>query len=185
MGLTGEQTDKMIQFQDLTGIEDLTICRDVLQRHQWNLEVAVHEQLNIREGRPSMFAIESRPLTVFNDHSAQHIFYSPPSDGSASGLRGIFRSIVNFFMSICYNTVVTLFQIGLRFIRPDEGRCKYCFICLHKLSKKFNFTLNTVKRIPNYLIEYFVDTGYWNLVDHCLFYKYIMFSFIVSKIFLF
>lgn len=122
MGLTGEQTDKMIQFQELTGIEDLTICRDVLQRHQWNLEVAVHEQLNIREGRPSMFAIESRPLTVFNDHSAQHIFYSPPSDGSASGLRGIFRSIINFFMSICYNTAVTLFQIGLRFIRPDEGR---------------------------------------------------------------
>lgn len=28
-------------FQDLTRIEDLSICRDVLQRHNWNLEVAV------------------------------------------------------------------------------------------------------------------------------------------------
>lgn len=127
MGLTTEQTDKIIQFQDLTGIEDMTICRDVLQRHQWDLEVAVQEQLNIREGRPSMFATESRAPAVVNDHIGQHIFYSPPSDGSASGLRGFFRSIINFFVSICYNTVVTLFQIGVRFIRPDERRCKFFF----------------------------------------------------------
>lgn len=39
MGLTHEQTDKILQFQDLTGIEDMSICRDVLQRHQWDLEV--------------------------------------------------------------------------------------------------------------------------------------------------
>lgn len=39
MGLTQEQTDKILQFQDLTGIEDMSICRDVLQRHQWDLEV--------------------------------------------------------------------------------------------------------------------------------------------------
>lgn len=38
-GLTNEQTDKVLQFQDLTGIEDMNICRDVLMRHQWDLEV--------------------------------------------------------------------------------------------------------------------------------------------------
>ncbi|KAF5302632.1 hypothetical protein FQR65_LT19088 [Abscondita terminalis] len=48
-GLTTEQTEKVLQFNDLTGIDDISICRDVLQRHQWNLEVAVQEQLNIRE----------------------------------------------------------------------------------------------------------------------------------------
>lgn len=41
MGLTHEQTDKILQFQDLTGIEDMSICRDVLQRHQWDLEVII------------------------------------------------------------------------------------------------------------------------------------------------
>lgn len=41
MGLTQEQTDKILQFQDLTGIEDMSICRDVLQRHQWDLEVTL------------------------------------------------------------------------------------------------------------------------------------------------
>lgn len=39
LGLTSEQTIKILQFQDLTGIEDMTVCREVLQRHQWNLEV--------------------------------------------------------------------------------------------------------------------------------------------------
>lgn len=38
-GLTNEQTEKVIQFQDLTGIEDMSVCRDVLIRHQWDLEV--------------------------------------------------------------------------------------------------------------------------------------------------
>jgi len=33
--------DATNRFQDLTGIEDLSVCRDVLQRHNWNLEVAV------------------------------------------------------------------------------------------------------------------------------------------------
>lgn len=32
LGLTTDQTEKVLQFQDLTGIEDMTICRDVLQR---------------------------------------------------------------------------------------------------------------------------------------------------------
>lgn len=41
LGLTQEQTDKILQFQDLTGIEDMSICRDVLQRHQWDLEVTI------------------------------------------------------------------------------------------------------------------------------------------------
>lgn len=31
----------LIFSQDLTGIENLSVCRDVLQRHNWNLEVAV------------------------------------------------------------------------------------------------------------------------------------------------
>lgn len=127
LGLTSEQTDKILQFQDLTGIEDIAICRDVLQRHQWDLEVAVQEQLNMREGRPSMFATESRPPAVINDHAAQRVFYTPPSDGSASGLRGFFRSIINFFVTVCYNTVISLFLYGIRFIRPDERRGKFCF----------------------------------------------------------
>lgn len=39
LGLSTEQTVKLLQFQDLTGIDDLSVCRDVLHRHRWDLEV--------------------------------------------------------------------------------------------------------------------------------------------------
>ncbi|XP_018328989.1 FAS-associated factor 2 [Agrilus planipennis] len=120
LGLTGEQIDKIAQFQELSGIDDVSVCREVLQRHQWNVEVAIQEQLNIREGRPSVYASEARPPAVVSDHIGQHIFYSPPSDGSASGLRGFIRSILNFFWTVCYNTIVAFLQMGRRILRPDE-----------------------------------------------------------------
>lgn len=45
-GLTNEQTEKVLQFQDLTGIEDMSVCRDVLIRHQWDLEVSKNGIIN-------------------------------------------------------------------------------------------------------------------------------------------
>lgn len=128
LGLTGDQTEKVLQFQDLTGIEDMSVCRDVLQRHQWNLEVAVQEQLNIREGRPSVYATEARPPVVVSDHIGQHIFYTPPTDGSGSGLRGFIRHLLNFFWGFCYNTIVTIFNIGRRILGGDTRQCKSIFI---------------------------------------------------------
>nr|XP_022916877.1 FAS-associated factor 2 [Onthophagus taurus] len=120
MGLTPDQTDKVLQFQDLTGIEDMSVCRDVLQRHQWNLEVAVQEQLNIREGRPSVYATEARPPAVISDHLTQHIFFTPPTDGSGSGIRGFIRDIVGFFWSICYSTIFAIFSLGRRILRGND-----------------------------------------------------------------
>ncbi|KAE8748558.1 hypothetical protein FOCC_FOCC004734 [Frankliniella occidentalis] len=82
MGLSSEQTDKILQLQDLTGIEDVTICRDVLTRHNWDLEGAVLDQLNIRDGHPSVFASsETHAPTVVNEPMFQHMFFSPPSGG--------------------------------------------------------------------------------------------------------
>lgn len=116
MGLTGDQTEKVLQFQDLTGIEDMTICRDVLQRHQWNLEVAVQEQLNIREGRPSVYASESRPPAVVSDHLGQHIYYTPPTDGSGSGFKGLLKTVLGFFWNMCYSTIIAVLQISRRLL---------------------------------------------------------------------
>lgn len=125
LGLTSEQTEKVLQFQDLTGIEDISVCRDVLQRHHWNLEVAVQEQLNIREGRPSMYATEARPPIVVSDHLMQHIFYTPPTDGSGSGLRGFLTRIFNWLVSMCYTTIVTFVHIGYRLLGRDNRECKF------------------------------------------------------------
>ncbi|KAL6430818.1 hypothetical protein ACFW04_006972 [Cataglyphis niger] len=115
--LSGDQTEKVLQFQDLTGIEDLSICRDVLQRHNWNLEVAVQEQLNLYEGRPSMYAQDSRarPPQVVDDSSSRIYFSYPGSSGGGGGL-------LSYIFSMCYNIVSSilqlLFAIFRRNVRP-------------------------------------------------------------------
>lgn len=37
------QTEKVQQFQEITGIDDLNRCRDILIRNGWDLEVAMQE----------------------------------------------------------------------------------------------------------------------------------------------
>ncbi|KAH9639309.1 hypothetical protein HF086_012919 [Spodoptera exigua] len=121
MGLTHEQTDKILQFQDLTGIEDMSICRDVLQRHQWDLEVAIQEQLNIREGRPSVFATEARAPPVVHDHIAQQVFTDEAPEGPG-GVRGLFHYVVNLVVSVCYSTITSVLNLLLSFVRNDDRR---------------------------------------------------------------
>lgn len=116
-------------LQDFTGIDDMNVCRDVLSRHQWNLEVAIQEQLNIREGRPSVYATESeaRPPTVINDRFMQHIFTSSDTaqaegaDGGGGGgpwsILGLFRSLFR----ICYNALASNLMLLLNLFRtPDR-----------------------------------------------------------------
>ena len=45
--LTTEEIEKMIQLQDLTGIDDLQICRALLESKEWDLEATAREHLNI------------------------------------------------------------------------------------------------------------------------------------------
>ncbi|KAK9301245.1 hypothetical protein QLX08_006326 [Tetragonisca angustula] len=113
-GFSSDQTEKILQFQDLTGIEDLSICRDVLQRHNWNLEVAVQEQLNLYEGRPSMYAQDSRsrPPQVVDDSSSRIYFhYSGSPNGRGSYLWYIF--------SFCYERVISILQLLLSIFRRN------------------------------------------------------------------
>ncbi|XP_020283243.1 FAS-associated factor 2-A isoform X2 [Pseudomyrmex gracilis] len=111
--LSADQTEKVLQFQDLTGIEDLSVCRDVLQRHNWNLEVAVQEQLNLYEGRPSMYAQDShaRPPQVVDDSS--RIYFSYP--GSSGGGGGI----LSYIFSMCYNIVSSILQLLFAIFRRN------------------------------------------------------------------
>ncbi|CAH0564151.1 unnamed protein product [Brassicogethes aeneus] len=184
LGLTTEQTEKVLQFQDLTGIEDMTVCRDVLQRHQWNLEVAVQEQLNIREGRPSVYATETRPPAVVSDHLAvQHVYYAPPTDGSAGGVGGLVRAVVGLLWNMCYSTIMTLLQITRRmlgleyrprtdpveevmdFIRTYEDR----YTSVHPVFYRGTFSqaLNDAKRELRFLLVYLHDDASRDTEQFC------------------
>jgi len=43
--ISPHQTEKLIQFQDLTGIEDMGQCKELLKSNNWDLEVSVQHHL--------------------------------------------------------------------------------------------------------------------------------------------
>uniref|UniRef100_T1HYR7 UAS domain-containing protein n=4 Tax=Rhodnius TaxID=13248 RepID=T1HYR7_RHOPR len=118
MDLSPDQTEKILQFQDLTGIDNLAVCRDALQRHSWDLEVAVQDQLNISEGRPSVFASENSPPAVVNDGIIQHVFYSPPT-GRWGGPFGYF---ISFVFQFCYNTFSSILRLAISIFWREPRR---------------------------------------------------------------
>lgn len=86
--------------------------------------MAIQEQLNIREGRPSVFATEARAPPVVHDHVAQQVFTDEPPEGPG-GVSGLLRYMVNLVVSVCYNTITSLLNLLLSFVRNDERRCEF------------------------------------------------------------
>lgn len=124
--MSNEQTEKVLQFQDITGLDDINVCRDILIRHQWDLEVAFQEHLNIREGRPSAYATESRAPQVVNDRFLQHVFYAQrgPSAPVPSGIGGVIGFVVNYVFNFCYSTLSSIVTAFLNLFK-DRERSKY------------------------------------------------------------
>lgn len=132
-GLSIEQTDKVLQLQDVIGIEDIGICRDILTRHQWDLEVAIQEQLNLREGRPSLYvsSVENREPQVINDGHLQRVFVNSRSPVPVPGFTGIVGFIFNYFFSVCYNTFSSILSVFREIMRGNEPGT---FVCLFVVS---------------------------------------------------
>ncbi|CAD6999595.1 unnamed protein product [Ceratitis capitata] len=130
-GMTNEQTEKVLQFQDITGIEDMNICRDVLIRHQWDLEIAFQEQMNIREGIPTTYAAsrDVRAPAVLDDRFLQQVFSATmPGGRSARGglgpvprsITGIIGYVINMVFQYCYSTFASVLSTLLNMGRNDE-----------------------------------------------------------------
>lgn len=122
-GLTADQTEKVLQFQDLIGIDDIVACRDILSRHQWDLEVAIQEQLNLREGRPSVFASSipnDREPQVINDRYLQRIFVNNRDPVPSTGFTGFLGFIVNYVFNVCYSTLSSILTLVRDLLRGNE-----------------------------------------------------------------
>ena len=48
--LSPHQMDLLVQLQDITGIEDLNVCRALLESKNWDLESVAREQLGMGGG---------------------------------------------------------------------------------------------------------------------------------------
>ncbi|XP_038052576.1 FAS-associated factor 2-like [Patiria miniata] len=124
--ITTEQTEKLIQFQDLTGNEDTDECRSILQRHNWNIETAVQDTLNVSEGRPTVFdtpssRIEPPPPEVNTHSSDQRIYTVQRAHQRPSLLQWGYWAILFPFRFVTF-TLWDILQWVLRFFRPDPRR---------------------------------------------------------------
>lgn len=124
--LTIEQTEQLLHFQELTGIEDINICREILIRNHWNLEIAFAERERMNEGVPSLFASsqDSRAPAVLNDRFLQHIFISNRSNSGVAagsgGVFGLFSYVVNSLIHWCYSTLSSFVQTLLSVFTERE-----------------------------------------------------------------
>ncbi|XP_028669561.1 FAS-associated factor 2 [Erpetoichthys calabaricus] len=116
--LSQEQTEKLLQFQDLTGIESMEQCRRAMEQHNWNIEAAVQDRLNEQEGVPTVFnPPPSRPLQV---NTADNRVYSYiVSRPQPRGLLGWGYYLIMLPFRFTYYTLLDIFRFALRFIRPD------------------------------------------------------------------
>ncbi|CAG2203937.1 FAF2 [Mytilus edulis] len=121
--ISPEQTEKIIQFQDMTGIDDLDRCQQILQQHEWNIETAVQDTFNEQEGVPSVYSQpppEPRTPPVNIQPSDQRVFTV-----ASRRPQGIFQWTY-FFMAFPFRFVYTTFTDILTFIwslfRQDPRR---------------------------------------------------------------
>ncbi|EDW77267.1 uncharacterized protein Dwil_GK18177 [Drosophila willistoni] len=161
-GLTNEQTEKVLQFQDLTGIDDMNRCRDVLIRHSWDIEVAFQEHLNIREGRPTMFAASTdvRAPTVINDRFLQQVFSANmpggrtisrvgPAGPVPRNFTGFVGYVINFVFQYFYSTFSSIVSAFVNFGGGNEQR-----IVTDPLGDVMKFIREYYERYPEHPVFY-------------------------------
>lgn len=124
------------------------------------MKVAVQEQMNIREGRPSSFvgSRDVRAPAVINDRFLQQVFsVTMPGGRSVTrsmpgptprGITGILSYIFNMVFQYCYSTISSILSV---FLGGNEERSKriyklvhFCFFYLHI----FKFLLFQLLQIP-------------------------------------
>jgi FAS-associated factor 2 len=124
--LTNEETEKVIQFQQLTAIEDIAVVRDILIRNNWNLEIAFRERERLNEGNPAT-SQDVRAPAVINDRFLQHIFVSNNRNNNSngpSGVFGLFSYVVNSLINWCCSTLSSFIQTLLS-IFTERERSKF------------------------------------------------------------
>lgn len=155
--LTAEQSEKVLQLHDLIGIDDLLTCRDILTRHQWDLEVAIQEQLNLREGRPSIFASASdaREPDVINDRYLQRVFFSNRSPVPPAGLPGFLGFIVNYVFNFCYSTLSNILNTIRDLLRSNErSKCSRAFRPVVQRLTPFPVVTDPLADVMNFIQEF-------------------------------
>ncbi|CAB4069906.1 FAF2 [Lepeophtheirus salmonis] len=112
--LSLEQTDKLATLQDMTGIDDLNICRALLSSNNWDLEATAREQLNI----PPMMRDEE-DHDIYRSRSNANNANLPPRNGlneSSSSSPPSPSSTTSIVLSYGYSFLLFPFRFVYRVI---------------------------------------------------------------------
>lgn len=128
--LTDVEMEKLVQLQDLTGIDDLQICRALLESKNWDLEATAREHLNFPE--PSSILQRSVPMPTAPEEApnARHIMRRPPREGPPRESRLVPRGHTVFSWAmylftlpfrLTYRTVFGAFDLVLSILGLSSG----------------------------------------------------------------
>uniref|UniRef100_A0A673JKX4 FAS-associated factor 2 n=1 Tax=Sinocyclocheilus rhinocerous TaxID=307959 RepID=A0A673JKX4_9TELE len=181
--LSQAQTEKLLQFQDLTGLESMDQCRRTLEQHNWNIEAAVQDRLNEQEGVPSVFnPPPARPLQVnTTDHRVYSYIVSRPQPRVRRSF-GVYVMLTS--ISIEVFSSLKFFRFTLRFVRPDpRGRVTDpvgdVMSFIHSFEEKYGRShpvfyqgtysqaLNDAKRELRYLLVYLHGDDHQDTDEFC------------------
>lgn len=118
--ITSDQTEKLLQFQDLTRIDDFDRCRELLQTHNWNIEAAVQSRFreSDEDDEESIHRnhVEAR-MPVVNLHPVDQrvfTFVRRPV-----GIMGWGYWVISFPFQFIYSKFLSLLRFAYRLLRPD------------------------------------------------------------------
>lgn len=104
----------------------MSVCRDVLVRHHWDLEASVQDQLNMKEGRPSVFATETNSPVVVSDVARPDVFLperrNEPWPWYYGGPFGFATSLIFKFF---YDAFTSIIRLARSFLWPPRRYRKY------------------------------------------------------------
>lgn len=151
--LTQEQTEKLLQFQDLTGIESMDQCCHTLEQHNWNIEVAEQDSLDEQKSVWSVFnPPPSLPLQV--NTADPRIYSYVVSRPQPRGLLGWGYYLIMLPFRFTYYTILDIFRYVpldlcvsriVRLQSSNLGQNK--FYALSMLTCQFVMRLNTLPEL--------------------------------------
>ena len=129
--LSSEKTEMLLQFQDLTGIDSMGRCKELLESYNWNLEMAVQDQFNQNEGRAPVIQHSgqfqspqdqvrelTRPIAVNIFHPNQRIYYASAIRRPVNWITWL-KWLFAFPFRFTFSTVFDVFVFFYRFFVPD------------------------------------------------------------------
>uniref|UniRef100_T1JCR2 UBX domain-containing protein n=1 Tax=Strigamia maritima TaxID=126957 RepID=T1JCR2_STRMM len=172
--LSPVQTEKLLQFQDLTGIEEIDRCRRLLEMHNWDIEVAVQDTLNMQEGSPSVFHPPSNNAPQVVTHPDDQRVYIASASSRQLGLVGWTYYFLTFPVRLLYNTFFSLLSFAyvtdpvadvMNFITDYETR----YGTLHPVFYQGTYSqvLNDAKRELKFLLVYLHSDEHQDTAEFC------------------